>query len=364
MSAASTGPDSSGAPGPSRSGGTPGPSRRGEPPAGTTPAGLAAEARSRVGDLLALAAGTVLIDVPAHPNVGDSAIWLGERALLGDLGRRPALECDIDTFDPEGLRPAVAERTVLVHGGGNLGDLWPTHQTLRERVVSVFRDRPVIQLPQSLHFRSEETLERARRVFGEHPDLTLLCRDDRSVDLASRHFGGARVARCPDLALCLPRAVLEAHRAPRPSVDVLWLVRSDHESAWPEGPFPPAAGDWLHEPPTLAGAASSWLAPRVLRRGGTSVWRALHGRALGRAAADRVARGIRLLSSARVVVTDRLHTHILCALLGIPHVVLADAFGKLEAHCATWPGLARLASRAAGPDEAAERATALLEGME
>lgn len=329
--------------------------------AGHTPAGPAAEARTRLAALLAGASGTVLIDVPSHPNVGDSAIWLGERAALAGIGRLPALECDLATFDPPRLRPVVAGRTVLIHGGGNLGDLWPTHQELRERVISEFRDRPVIQLPQSIEFRSDAALERARRVFGEHPALTLLCRDCRSLEVARRQFDGARVERCPDLALCLPRDLLEACRAPRVSRDVLWLVRSDHESAWPDGPFPSGARDWLAEPRSAAGAAVAWLAPRARRGSGDGMWRALHRRALARRARERVARGIRLLSSARVVVTDRLHAHVLCAALGIPHVVLDDAFGKIDAHFATWPALARLACRAADPGEAGERARALLE---
>jgi len=322
-------------------------------------ADLAAAARTRLAGLLADLTGTVLLDVPSHPNVGDSAIWLGERTVLAGLGRTPALECDIDTFDPDAVRPAVTGRAVLIHGGGNLGDLWPTHQALRERVVSVFRDRPVIQLPQSIHFRSEEALARARRAFGAHPDLTLLCRDDRSVERARRHFERARVERCPDLALCLRPSALEAHRAPRPSTDILWLVRSDHESAWPNGPFPPDARDWLDEPRSPAGIAVARLATRV-RRAGPGVWRTLHRRALARTAAERVARGIRLLSSARIVVTDRLHAHVLCALLGVPHVILADAFGKIDAHLATWPALARLAQRAPDPAAAGELARALL----
>ncbi len=321
---------------------------------------LATSATSMLGSLLGGADGVALLDVPDHPNVGDSAIWLGARAVLAALGRGPELECDVDTFDPDALRSAVAGRTVLINGGGNLGDLWPRHQALRERAIEAFHDRPVIQLPQSIHFRSEETLERARTAFAGHPDLTLLCRDERSVELARRHFGTAGVLRCPDLALCVPPARLEAHRVRRPTTDVLWLVRSDHESAWPLASFPPGARDWLDEPAGAAGTLARWLAPRVARRG-SGILRSIHTRALATGAADRVSRGVRLLTSARVVVTDRLHAHILCALLGIPHVLMADAFGKIEAHCATWPGLARLACRAADPGEARERARRLLD---
>lgn len=323
---------------------------------------LAAEATARIAALLAPSAGSVLLDVPSHSNVGDSAIWLGTRALLAEIGREPDLEADIDGFDPACSKAIPADRTVLISGGGNLGDLWPRHQTHRERAIAAFRDRSVIQLPQSLCFRSAGALERARATLAGHPDLTLLCRDERSARLAHHCFPGARTLRCPDLALCLPLARLETHRSPRPKRDVLWLLRSDHESAWRSTPsVPGAARDWLDEPASPAAALARWLAPRVAARGAGAA-RRLHARALRQAAADRLARGIRLLTSARVVVTDRLHGHILCAMLGIPHVLIDDAFGKIDAHCTTWPGLAGLACRVADPREARDRARTLLDG--
>ena len=59
------------------------------------------------------------------------------------------------------------------------------------------------------------------------------------------------------------------------------------------------------------------------------------------AARARVARGCALLSSGRVVITDRLHAHILSLLLGIPHAVLDNSYGKLGRFLDQWlPGTA------------------------
>ncbi|MCA1835886.1 MAG: polysaccharide pyruvyl transferase family protein, partial [Actinobacteria bacterium] len=49
-------------------------------------------------------------------------------------------------------------------------------------------------------------------------------------------------------------------------------------------------------------------------------------------------RGCRLLASGRVVVTDRLHGHLLSLLLGLPHVILGDRYGKTASTLATWTG--------------------------
>ena len=45
----------------------------------------------------------------------------------------------------------------------------------------------------------------------------------------------------------------------------------------------------------------------------------------------RVLRGMRILARGQVVVTDRLHGHVLSLLQGIPHVVLDNVDGKVRA---------------------------------
>jgi hypothetical protein len=80
-------------------------------------------------------------------------------------------------------------------------------------------------------------------------------------------------------------------------------------------------------------------------------------------AEDRTLRGLRMLSRGQVVVTNRLHAHLLCLLAGIPHVVCDTANGKIFAYRDTWfaaataeqwPG--RLVRFAASPAEAVEQA--------
>ncbi len=53
-------------------------------------------------------------------------------------------------------------------------------------------------------------------------------------------------------------------------------------------------------------------------------------------AAWSVSRGAGLLAAGEIVITDRLHGHILCVLMGIPHVVLPDRHGKIRHFWETW----------------------------
>jgi pyruvyl transferase EpsO len=79
-----------------------------------------------------------------------------------------------------------------------------------------------------------------------------------------------------------------------------------------------------------------------------------------RLAQQRTRRGCRLLSRGRIVVTDRLHAHILCTLLGIPHIVLDNNCGKLSGFIRCWTAEHPLCHLADSVEEATRIATSLL----
>ena len=62
-----------------------------------------------------------------------------------------------------------------------------------------------------------------------------------------------------------------------------------------------------------------------------------------RLAEERFKRGCDLLMKGKVVITDRLHAHIICTLLGIPSVVLDNSYGKIRNVLGTWEKNSKLA---------------------
>jgi exopolysaccharide biosynthesis predicted pyruvyltransferase EpsI len=301
-----------------------------------------------------------LVDFPMHGNVGDSAIWLGERTLLRDAGVTVAYACDLQSFSVAELaeRVPAGTGTIFVHGGGNLGDLWPHHQVLRERVISAFPNHRIVQLPQSVHFRDPANLARARAVFDAHAELTLLVRDYRSLEVTRREFR-ARSMLCPDLALGLDR--VPASSSPRHRV--VWLSRTDHERATHVLPAPPPG---IHRTDWNAGegATPDWQ-ERLRQTLNAQRAAALRNRmcpsdhathllcqSLDHHAELQLWRGCRLLSSGRAVVTDRLHAHVLSLLLGIQHAVLDDRHGKVRSFWETWTSDAKCARLSRTTEEA------------
>ena len=302
-----------------------------------------------------------LLDFPRVPNVGDSVIWLGARAFLARRGIRPCYTCSHRSYSAAALASRIGDGTILLSGGGNFGDLYPPHQQLREAVVERFPRNRVVQLPQTIHFESCEPLERARRVFDRHPDLTLLVRDAPSLALARERFQ-ARSSLCPDMAFALrpqPRPVAPSH-------PVVWLARTDKEAPAAAHLDPPPGVlrvDWLHDDDTAMLRLNRRLG-RVLRRmpGLRGPLQGPLSLTYGPLARERMRRGSRTLSAGRVVVTNRLHAHILCLLLGIPHIVLDNSYGKVRAVFEAWTHASPLVEWGVNEADALSRALARAEG--
>jgi pyruvyl transferase EpsO len=318
----------------------------------------------------ALPAGSdvALVGYPNHSNVGDSAIWKGELAYLRERGHDVAYACDWLSYRKGHLEARSPDGAILLHGGGNLGDIWPEHQRLRERVIQDFPRRKIVQLPQTLHFSDRGNFDAARAVFNSHRDLTLLARDRASLELARTAFS-CRSELCPDMAFAL--GSLPRHRAA--SSDILWLGRTDAESAAPDDGTGRAAitpVDWLSDQRGDLGwrplhgslrRACGWLSVAAGRLGRPSglVERPLYA-LYDRLVDDRVAYGCELLTRGRVVVTDRLHGHILSVLLGLPHVLLDNSYGKNRTFYETWSRGSPLTRWADSQEDALQLASELL----
>lgn len=298
--------------------------------------GVAVRARFRkVLDTLGVSNSPVaLLGFPDYPNVGDSAIWVGQRQMLDEVGVSLRYIATETTYDPEGLRRAVAGGPVLLSGGGNFGDVWPHHHASRLRVLATARGQPVVQLPQSIHFARRDTLEATQRAIAAHGNVTLLLRDRHSYEFAVQHFD-CPCYLTPDSAFALGKMSRAAGNWP-----VLWLMREDRESrisASMAFPNEVVSRDWLTE--TLPRRLR--LQRAMIRRASmygrhTGLYRAYLLRYADALAAERVRRGTSLLAGSSVVVSDRLHAHILCMLLERPSVVLDNSYGKVQRFVYTW----------------------------
>lgn len=279
-----------------------------------------------------------LLDCPVHSNVGDSAIWLGTLKLLeARFGRPPGYVTPNAAF-PAHLDLVAPEGPVLLLGGGNFGDLWEGYWENRVAIFDRFRHRRIVQMPQSIHFRDPggDALRETRAAIARHPNFSLLVRDLESMEFARKQFD-CDVRLCPDMAFGLRHLAAEAP----PGHRVLALMREDQERR-DDGAGAillrdhAVVADWIDADPH---PVADRVAPRLVRalpRLNRPLAVALE-RAFRRQAQRHLLRGVALLGRGEVVVTDRLHGHILCCLMGKRHVVLDNSYGKISRYIESWP---------------------------
>jgi len=307
-----------------------------------------------------------LINFPNHANPGDNAIWLGALSALRRAGVPVGYVSSWSSFDARVMRHAVGDAPLVLNGGGNFGDLYAGQQQLRELVLETCRDRRIVQLPQSIAFRDPANLEKMRRLCAEHPDFTLCVRERRSYEIAQRAFD-VRTVLLPDMAFALPRP----QRPARMQRDLLWLARTDAERVPRDPPPPDFATDWNIGEPAAGLTARAQRILAINRR----IDQRRHGG--GPAAGTRrrafawtfehladawVRRGMDLIGSSRVVVTDRLHAHVFALLLDVPHVLLDNSYGKVRSTFDTWTGSSPLVRWADSNDEAWDAVSSLGSG--
>ncbi len=341
-----------------------------------------APVRDRCRDLLRdtirefLSPGTqcALVLYPDHWNAGDSAIWCGTRKLLRELEVEVVYGCDTKSYDAGALNVALPDGPILILGGGNFGDVYKLEQSLRHRILWDHPGRPVIQLPQSIWFRDPDSVTDLEKTMRRHGRCTLLFRDAKSLAFAEKHFS-APARLCPDMVHALDLSAM-----PMPSEAPLAAVwRNDLESSEPLPPLPDGSivGDWTlpdgkipeeqASRMSLAGLEFHRWVGRLKPGEPCSIRRRLAWKHLpwlwDQLAEDRYLRGCWMLTRGRVTVTNRLHGHLLCWLMGQPHVVRDVSNGKISAYHETWSCDHQLTRFAKSSSEALDLAMNLLNSI-
>ena len=282
---------------------------------------------------------------PDQWNVGDSAIWLGQKKFLHSLGITSTLEMCTAAYSPERISRRPAKEPILLTGGGNMGDNWPNEENNRLKILSDFPNKHIIQLPQSIHYNDLSNPEKALALY-QRDNFTLMVRDWESQQKAMDYWG-KETHLVPDGALGLDALTFEY----APEFDILFLCRDDPESqhhSVPDGlTVSLFTTDWMDlQGPRIEVTHnemySSYHYADWLRESESfnrfQFWknRKRERTLIENLARARLQRGLRILSLGRVVITDRLHAHILCTLAGKPNILIDNNYGKNSAYYHAW----------------------------
>ena len=280
------------------------------------------------------------LDYPLHLNVGDLLIYHGTEQFFTDHNIRVTLKRSEFDVDIEELKQKITPNTtILLHGGGNFGDLYPQHQKIRETVVQTFPNNRVIVLPQTLFYKSKETLEKSATLFAQHSDCHLLARDERTAKTFEQF--STNVYLSPDMAHELYGTLPTKNTQ---SGNALYFLRKDIEASdieknitaqLPAGSHIKDWEDMLSERDDLVLAVTWRLAKFAKRHQLTGLKNLVHRfwKAYTRCIIKRVAKTFLSYDN---ITTTRLHGHIFSCLLEIPNVVCDNSYGKNTGYANLW----------------------------
>lgn len=281
---------------------------------------------------------TAHLGLCSHHNVGDVALTVAEWRLLREGGTWVVISTTSDRPNPPAVSIPV-DAAFVVHGGGNIGDLYPSELALRVAALREHSRSPMLQMPQSIYFKNLSNADDYRRSVAGARGYVLLVRDRDSYEWAERYLD-CHVELIPDSALTLGRLSMSV----TPSSPLLALLRADAEAVAGRPPVPSSAVvvDWPTEG-RFRQDLKLW--PRWTRdfalEHSINLPARLDQYLIRKVSYVRLERGLELLSRGRCIITDRLHGHILTTLLGIPQIVLDNSYGKVLGFVDTW-GMDRL----------------------
>lgn len=270
------------------------------------------------------------IDIPSHLNIGDLLIDRATEKFIIDSNARCIARYSFWDIDRLTCKNIDHSTTLLLHGGGNFGDLYPRHQNLRTNIVDSYPDNPIIILPQTLHYKDQSIIEKDARTFNRHKNLKICMRDQVSYNELSKYVNTDKLLLLPDMAVALVDEVGSAHKT---SNNTLLFRRRDIES--PASFKTDNTFDWedlvsesdsknLHRSRRNLRKSNSWL-------------RFSYGHFLQKKLRDiLIERAISHFQQYSIIDSNRLHGIILAQLLQIPTIPRDNSYGKNNRYCETW----------------------------
>ena len=116
---------------------------------------------------------------------------------------------------------------IVLHGGGNIGTIWPEFEAERLEIIKSFPDNRIISFPQSVFFSDDDSgaanLKRSAETYASHKDLHLIAREKYSYEtLKNACLGNVYLA--PDIVFYLDKT-----KPSYPRQGALMCFREDKE---------------------------------------------------------------------------------------------------------------------------------------
>lgn len=256
----------------------------------------------------------IFMGMPHHGNIGDQAIALAEEELI----KKYFPDFETVEFPEKTLLQSVVEKKsiinnndiLLMHGGGNIGDTYDVPENGRRAIIEMFPNNKIIVFPQTAHFDNIEELNKSKRIYNAHKDLTIMAREEKSYKFMKENFDKCKVYLTPDIVMTM-KETLNCERN-----NVLLMFRSDKEKTLSDDNqvkimdmIKSIYGDYIKSDMHLGEDVTN----------------------IGEELRERTVRDkFKQLNTCKLVVTDRLHGMIFSAVTETPCIVFGSYTHKIK----------------------------------
>lgn len=257
-----------------------------------------------------------LLGTPTYNNIGDHAIAEAERAFIqkhwDGCFEEVTLEDMYLCFDE--LCSEIMDKDILcVQGGGNIGLEYYEAELMRRILVKTFPRNKILFFPQTIYYGdnvfSPVSLWKAKRIYTKHCDLHVFARDKTSYRVGKKLFVNNDVHFVPDIVM---QAKFNYKHQQQRSSDVIFCLRNDIESV-------------------LTEQDKAYLLQEILVFGNVQkVDMTANTNFSPQSRLEGITEKLEKFSTARAVITDRIHGMIFAALTGTPCIALTNYNHKVK----------------------------------
>lgn len=168
----------------------------------------------------------IYLDVPYHANLGDTLIWQGTLDFLKTLPYKCLHSSWYNSTKYKDIADKNPNCHVILHGGGNFGDVWVECHKFRKKVIEDLPYHKIIIFPQTIYYQEEKNLKVDAEFFSKYPNVTICARDKHSLKTLEDYFPNNPSLLVPDMAFFMDDHWLKPETTEDRS---LFLMRTDHE---------------------------------------------------------------------------------------------------------------------------------------
>jgi pyruvyl transferase EpsI len=264
----------------------------------------------------------IVFSTPISGNLGDQAIAYAQmnfiKTYYSDYCYVELSLQEVYSY-AKNLRKSINIHDILfINGGGNIGDEYYHEEYTRRFIIKYFKKSNIISFPQTIHFSDtydgEKAFEKSKKIFNENNNFKLIARESRSYEIMKQNFDTSKILYTPDIVLSLDKRRTSAIRN-----GAIICLRDDIEGKLDKN--------------------FKTLLEYVLKKkfNKTRYFDTDIERKLNKSTRDKELNVIwNAFSESEVVITDRLHGMIFCAITGTPCIAFNNYNHKIKFSYLNW----------------------------